>query len=1059
MQFYDIFLVGDTFPYTYQELCLPDGGRIHFYRTSPGTYFSDAVYAHTSTQTIWYGATIAWNTAANSGWVLTRRDGMKFIFPDGSSVTNPNQAAVTMIQDRYGNSVTIARDSQGNITRVTSPNGRSLTFQHDTSNRISQAQDNGGRTITYSYDTSGRLSTVTDASGGITTYTYDSNNNMLTVRDPRGIVYLTNQYDSNGRVVLQTLADNSTYQFAWTPASSTTLTFAESGGSGSLPPGGSASAVVAFRTCTDCSEGFLPLVSQVDVTDPRGNVREVKFGPTGQMTSDTYALGNPEQQAFSYTYYADNLLQSVTDALGRVTARQYDANGNTIQITHLSGTPNAVTTSFSYDPNFSQLTSVTDPLNNTTSITRDNSGNPIATTDPLGHQTTTTFNAFGQPLTVTDPLSHQTQFSYLAGDLQSIRDPLNRTTSRFTDALGRLVSATNPAGETTRFSYNALNQVLTSTDPLGGVTSYTYDGNGNLLTVTDANNHTTSYTYDSMDRVATRTDPLTRAESYQYDGNGNLIQFTDRRGKVTTYSYDNLNRRTFAGFGTQAGPTYESTISYSYDAGNRLTQVVDSVTGTITREYDGLDRLTSETTPQGSVTYTYDSAGRRQTMTASGQTEVNYSFDNANRLTNITQAAATVQFAYDNANRRTALTLPNGIVTSYGYDNASELTGLTYMLGQNTLGNLTYSYDLAGRRTSVGGSYAATGLPNAISTTAYDAANELTAWGTATPTYDANGNTLSDGTNSYVWNARNQLASMNIGGESFQYDSFGRRVTKATPFGTTNYLYDGANPIQELSGSTVTANLITGGIDEYFQRTDSSGAANFLTDSLGSTLALTDNNGSTLAQYTYEPFGNTTITGTSANPYQYTGRENDGAGVYFYRARYYSSALQRFVSEDPLGFKAGINRYSYVLNAPVTYIDPSGLNVTINWYAGADGNPFGHIGIGVNTNQTVGLYPVSDLIALTGFPTTGIVLPDNPTGNRTIEDTITIWTTTDQDQEIQDFLNNAKNDPGKWSMFGRNCAVFVEQALQAGGLKAPNALLPGDLILALQNMYWVTSDH
>ncbi len=46
-----------------------------------------------------------------------------------------------------------------------------------------------------------------------------------------------------------------------------------------------------------------------------------------------------------------------------------------------------------------------------------------------------------------------------------------------------------------------------------------------------------------------------------------------------------------------------------------MTQAVDSVTGTITRGYDGLDRLTSETTPQGSVTYTYDSAGRRQTMT------------------------------------------------------------------------------------------------------------------------------------------------------------------------------------------------------------------------------------------------------------------------------------------------------------------------------------------------------------------------------------------------------------------------------------------------------------
>lgn len=103
---------------------------------------------------------------------------------------------------------------------------------------------------------------------------------------------------------------------------------------------------------------------------------------------------------------------------------------------------------------------------------------------------------------------------------------------------------------------------------------------------------------------------------------------------------------------------------------------------------------------------------------------------------------------------------------------------------------------------------------------------------------------------------------MNSGGASFQYDPFGRRVAKATILGTTNYLYDGVNPVQELSGSTPTANLLTGGIDEYFQRTDSNGPANFLTDALGSTLALTDGSGNMLAQYTYEPFGSAAITGT-----------------------------------------------------------------------------------------------------------------------------------------------------------------------------------------------------
>lgn len=522
------------------------------------------------------------------------------------------------------------------------------------------------------------------------------------------------------------------------------------------------------------------------------------------------------------------------------------------------------------------------------------------------------------------------------------------------------MSRTDPLGETTKYSYDNLNETTSITDALNGRTLFGYDGNGNLTTVTDANGHTTSYTYDNMDRLATRTDPLNRTESYQYDGDGNLAQFTDRRGEVTTYTYDNLNRQTFAGFNTQPGPTYDSTISYTYDAGNRLTQAVDSITGTITRAYDGLDRLTSETTPQGSVSYGYDAANRRTSMSVSNQAQVAYSYDNANRLTQITQGTSTVSFAYDNANRRTSLTLPNGVTMSYSYDNASELTGINYTLGQNSLGNLTYAYDLAGRRTSMGGSLAAVNLPNAISTTAYDAANEVTQWGTATPTYDANGNTLSDGTNSYVWDARNHLASMDSGADTFEYGPFGRRVAKTTILGTTNYLYDGSNPAQELSGTTPTANMLTGlGIDEYFQRTDSSGTANFLTDALGSTVELTNSSGGTVASYTYEPFGNTTATGTSTNPYQYTGRENDGTGLYFLRARYYSPTLQRFVSEDPMGFRSDeTNLYGYAADGPSVYSDPSGLDTQVGVNLG--GTLFGGLTgigggltLGISTNGTL----------------------------------------------------------------------------------------------------------
>ena len=147
----------------------------------------------------------------------------------------------------------------------------------------------------------------------------------------------------------------------------------------------------------------------------------------------------------------------------------------------------------------------------------------------------------------------------------------------------------------------------------------------------------------------------------------------------------------------------------------------------------------------------------------------------------------------------------------------------------------------------------------------------------------------------------------------------------------TNFVYDGLNPVQEKSGSTVTANLLTGlGIDEFFTRTDGGGSRALLTDALGSTVALGDGTGSLVTQYTYEPFGVTSTTGTtSGNSFKYTGREDDGSGLLYYRARYYHPRLQRFISEDPIGLRGGINFYAYVYSNPLKYTDPLGLEVAL----------------------------------------------------------------------------------------------------------------------------------
>jgi RHS repeat-associated protein len=292
------------------------------------------------------------------------------------------------------------------------------------------------------------------------------------------------------------------------------------------------------------------------------------------------------------------------------------------------------------------------------------------------------------------------------------------------------------------------------------------------------------------------------------------------------------------------------------------------------------------------------------------------------------RGTASVTLAYDNADRRTSLTLPNGIVVEYAYDDDSRLTGLTYTQGMSTLGTLTYGYDANGQRTSVGGTYARTGLPAALASATYDDANQIATLGGTAHSYDATGNLTSDGTRTYTWNARNQLVSLTGPvNATFAYDGVARRRSKTVGGTTTQFLYDLSNPVQELAGGAPIANLLTGGLDEFFARMDSTGTEHYLGDALGSSIALVDSTGALQTEYTYEPFGTTATGGsTTTNSFAFTGREMDNTGLYYYRARYYDTRLQRFTS-DPIRYAGGLNLFQYAANNPCMYTDPLGLEV------------------------------------------------------------------------------------------------------------------------------------
>jgi RHS repeat-associated protein len=198
-----------------------------------------------------------------------------------------------------------------------------------------------------------------------------------------------------------------------------------------------------------------------------------------------------------------------------------------------------------------------------------------------------------------------------------------------------------------------------------------------------------------------------------------------------------------------------------------------------------------------------------------------------------------------------------------------------------------------------------------------------------TQTFDANGNLTNDGTNTYTWDARNRLTGISGGvTASFIYDGLGRRTSKTINSTTTGFWYDGNDILAELSGGTPSATYVRGlSIDEPYIRKGTSDEF-YETDTLGSMVVLTNGAGANQTTYTYEPFGKTTQAGTaSTNSLQYTGRENDGTGLYYYRARYYGPQFQRFLSVDPIEFEGGdVNLYAYVQNAPIKLADPLGFS-------------------------------------------------------------------------------------------------------------------------------------
>ncbi|HSB13060.1 MAG TPA: hypothetical protein VLE22_01295, partial [Bryobacteraceae bacterium] len=370
-------------------------------------------------------------------------------------------------------------------------------------------------------------------------------------------MYLTNQYDANGRVSRQTLVDTGVWLYSYT-----------------LDAQGK--------------------VKSSEVTDPRGLVIKKAFNTDGYVLTDTFISGHDQLKLTFDRQAGTNLITRVTDALSRKTDYGHDACGNVTSVTRMAGTSQAATTSYTYQTasdclaTYNRLTGVTDPLNHTTGIGYDAAGNLTSIQGPIPSIPATTFgyNTAGQVTSVTNPLSKTWQFGYEYGDLNTVTDPLQRTTTRVTDYAGRLGMMENALGQRTHLEYDVLNRLRKITDPLTGKTEFTYDPNGNLLSVKDARSGTTGYAYDDNGNLTGDG-----VNTYTWDARDRLVSMTG-----ANFQYDPFGRR----IGKTTGGT---TTQFLYDGVNPLQEIAGTTTGLLTGL--GIDQVLTRT----------DSSGTRHLLT------------------------------------------------------------------------------------------------------------------------------------------------------------------------------------------------------------------------------------------------------------------------------------------------------------------------------------------------------------------------------------------------------------------------------------------------------------